>query len=49
MISGFAEMSFSVLEVSFKVSEMSFPILAEMSFGQNAQKSLRTVRFWLTL
>ena len=24
--------------MSFSISEMSFPILAEMSFGQNAQK-----------
>ena len=31
-------MSFSVSEMSFTISEMSFPILAEMSFGQNAQK-----------
>ena len=31
-------MSFLVSEMSFTVSEMSFPILAEMSFGQNAQK-----------
>jgi len=31
-------MSFTVSEMSFTVSEMSFPILAEMSFGKNAQK-----------
>ena len=31
-------MSFAVSEMSFTVSEMSLAILAEMSFGQNAQK-----------
>ena len=35
---GSAEMSFVVSEMSFTVSEMSLAILAEMSFGQNAQK-----------
>ena len=31
-------MSFAASEMSFTVSEMSLAILAEMSFGQNAQK-----------
>ena len=35
---GFVEMSFAASEMSFTVSEMSLAILAEMSFGQNAQK-----------
>ena len=33
-----AEMSFAVSEMSFTVLVMSLAILAEMSFGQNAQK-----------
>ena len=31
-------MSFAISEMSFTVSEMSLAILAEMSFGQDAQK-----------
>ena len=33
-----SEMIFAISEMSFTVSEMSLAILAEMSFGQNAQK-----------
>ena len=35
---GSTEMSFTVWEMSFTISGMSLAILAEMSFGQNAQK-----------
>ena len=35
-----AEMSFVILEMSFGVWEMSFAIFWEISFTQNAQKSL---------
>ena len=35
---GSVEMSFAASEMSFTVSEMLLAILAEMSFGQNAQK-----------